>query len=172
MDKAERFLKEVLKGRGETGGISAACPSERELWAYLEGTLGPQEEAVSRHVADCDSCLESLLLAQEVRPGLGFDPVERLNEALIRKVKEFSTQQGPEKGRGPFWKHRWLFLALGCLSVSFFIPRYFLQFLLLTSIFGAKWVFDSATNRTLIVLYEAWKKKDEEKDKEELSRRR
>ena len=141
---------------------SSRCPTERELWAYLEGTLGSQEEAVSHHVAGCDPCLDSLLLAQEVRPGIGFDPRERVNEGLIRKVKGFPARKG--SGKGFFRKNRWLFLALAFLVLSFFVPRYFLQCLLLSSIFGAKWVFDSTANRTLIVMYEAWKKKGQEKE--------
>ena len=150
----------------------ADCPSERELWAYLEGALeSSQEEAISHHVAGCHACLDSLLLAQEVRPGIGFDPREGVKEDLIRKVKALASRKGSPKERVPFRKHRWLLLALVCIGTSFFVPRYFLQCLLLASIFGIKWVFDSAANRTLIVMYETWKKKGV-REKEEKTLRR
>lgn len=165
MDEAEELLKESLRERTGTPEVSSGCPSERELWAYLEGTLsGSQEEVVGQHVSGCEACLEALLLAQEVRPGIGFDPKEGVKEELIRKVKTLGGLKGPFRKKGPFHKNRWLFWALGFLTLSFFVPRYFLQCLLLAALFGAKWVFDSVTHRTLIVMHETLKKR---RDKEE-----
>lgn len=170
MDEAQRLLKEALQGRRQRRGTPSACPGERELWAYLAGDLdSAKEEALSQHVASCDACLDSLLLAQEVRPGIGFDPREGLKEELLRKVKSFPIHKGLGRQRGLFRKNRWLFLALVFLGLSFLIPRYFLQSLFLAGLFGAKWVFDSATNRTLIVMYEAWKQRARKED--ELIRR-
>lgn len=172
MDKAEKLLKEFLRARGADRGVLSCCPTERDLWAYLEGRLsGSEEEGVGHHVAACGACLDALLLAQEVRPGIGFDPREGSQEEWVRKVKGFGKKKAP-RAKGSFYKNRWLFLVLISLGLSFAIPRYFLQCLFLAALFGAKWVFDSMTNRTLIVLYEAWKKKKEEKEMEELGRRR
>ncbi len=43
--------------------------------------------------------------------------------------------------------------------MSFFLPRYFAQCLILGLLFGFKWVFDTMTTRTLIVMYEALRKR-------------
>lgn len=166
MDDAEKVLRKTLgEEKYKTQESAPDCPTEGELWAYLEGELGPvQEESISRHVAACGTCLESLLLAQEVRPGIGFDPKEGPKEELLRRVRSLASMKGSVQRKGIFRQYRWLFLSLGCIGLSFFLPRYFLQFLLLAALFGVKWIFDSATNRTLIVMYEAWRKKGREKE--------
>ena len=45
---------------------------------------------------------------------------------------------------------------------SFIIPRYFLQFIAAFVILGAKWVVDTKTTKTLIMIQEAWKRGDKD----------
>jgi len=57
-------------------------------------------------------------------------------------------------------KNIWLLLSLASIVTSFFVARYFLQFLILSVIFGLKWVLDRESLRTLIMIYTTWKKHD------------
>jgi hypothetical protein len=52
-----------------------------------------------------------------------------------------------------------IYLALAVVSfiMSFIAPRYFIQLLAATLIFGMKWVIDSRSTRMLIMIHEAWK---------------
>ena len=55
-------------------------------------------------------------------------------------------------------KNLWLFGAIAAFLLSFFVPRYFVQFLVATILLGAKWIFESVNARILIMIYEAWQK--------------
>ena len=53
----------------------------------------------------------------------------------------------------------WYFLAMAItFTLSFVLPRYFLQLLVATIIFGAKWIIDARNARILVMIYEAWRK--------------
>jgi len=156
-DPVEEVIKQRLKG--EKAALPARkrdCPTEKELWDYLNGASGKGEGRIAGHVVDCDFCLQSLLLAQEVRPGLGFGPSEGPPAGMIQKVARLA-QKG--KDWKSWKKHLWLLLSLLSIGASFLFPRYFLQCLTVGILFGVKWIFDTATTRTLIVMYEALKKR-------------
>lgn len=55
-------------------------------------------------------------------------------------------------------KNRWLIASITAFTLSFAFPPVFLQFLLAAGILGGKWIFDSENARTLIMIYNAWKK--------------
>ena len=63
----------------------------------------------------------------------------------------------------------WLALSAAFLSASFFYSRFFLQFLVIGALFGLKWIFNKESTRTLITIYNAWKR-DDDKGKKELKR--
>ena len=56
--------------------------------------------------------------------------------------------------------YKWPILALLSFVLSFVFTRYFVQFLALAVIFSLKWIFDTGSTRTLIMIYQAWRKKD------------
>lgn len=165
-DPAEDVMRERLKGEGpQAVRRHLDCPSDKILWAYLEETLPEEEEAsrIADHVTDCAFCLEALLLAQEVRPGIQFGPKTLPRpEAVAEAIRVSGKKHFPWSPRPP--KSLWLFLSLVCVGLSFLLSRYFLQFLILALLFGAKWIFDAATGRTLIVMYEALKKERHRKE--------
>lgn len=55
----------------------------------------------------------------------------------------------------------WLWLALGSFLVSFAWHRRFWQFLILTLIFGLRWALAGLQYKTLVMIYEAWRRRDE-----------
>jgi hypothetical protein len=56
----------------------------------------------------------------------------------------------------------YLVLAILFFMLSFFIPRFFIQSLVATIIFGIKWVADSRSAKMLVMVYDAWKRGDED----------
>ena len=159
-DPIEEAIKAGLEGKEKGTLPLVKCPAEAELWAYLDGSIEARlQEKIGHHVLRCDSCLSSLLLAQEVRPGIGFDPSATPSSELLTKVVSLAKKKGASKA-----KNRWLFLSLFSIGASFFIPRYFFQCLILGVIFGLKWIFDTTTNRTLIVMYDALKQKNHKEE--------
>ena len=59
-------------------------------------------------------------------------------------------------GRVPFpWSYLWYGLAGASLTLSFFMPDHFLQFLVLTLLLGGKGIVDQRARATQILIYKA-----------------
>ncbi len=67
---------------------------------------------------------------------------------------------------------KWLLGSAAALLVSFFWSRYFLQFLIVSCLLAIKWIFDAGASRTLIMIYDTWRRHDRNQDEDDrLSRR-
>lgn len=116
-------------------------PTELELSAVMSGELsGPEKAKLLDHVACCEDCLKAVVSAHE-------------------SVNSFNEKNGNRKIKGPFMKKINIYLAGAVItfSLSFIMPRFFIQFLVATMLFGIKWIVDSKSTRMLIMIYEAWK---------------
>jgi hypothetical protein len=112
-----------------------------ELADFLSGRLSPENKArIEAHLADCSTCLESMVSCHE-------------------SVKLFNNKNHPKDKKDNTMKKINIYLVLAILSftLSFVMPRYFLQFLVATIVLGIKWVVDSKTTKMLVMIHEAWK---------------
>ncbi|MFH1305668.1 MAG: zf-HC2 domain-containing protein [Candidatus Omnitrophota bacterium] len=120
--------------------MNRICPDEKILSAYLEALLSPEErKAVEKHLAGCSKCRKLLIAAHNI-------------------LKEPGLTKTAVKTRRWFIKNMWLLGSAAALIFSFLVPRHFLQFLAAFLIMGAKWITDSRTTKTLIMIHEAWKR--------------
>lgn len=55
----------------------------------------------------------------------------------------------------------WLILACGVFGLSFVFPRYFMQFLVLTVLFGFKWILEQRSAKSQILIYKALREGEE-----------
>jgi hypothetical protein len=119
--------------------------SDQDLAAFLDGSLaGHERRFAERHLAGCAACMEKAVSA--------FESVKE-----FRERGRFGHGGGKRKGRIMNKINLYLILALISFTLSFVIPRYFLQLLVGTLLLGAKWVADSKSTRMLVMIYEAWK---------------
>lgn len=133
------------------------CPTEMDLAAFVLGRLGEdQRRRIQDHLVTCTGCLDAVAHATtRPRPRDTDGPSPSTWQALSQKMKIPAQAALPSSG----WKrHRYLLLALLAFAGSFTIPRYFLQWLALALIFGGKWVFDTASTRALVMIYESIRK--------------
>ena len=117
------------------------CLTDTDLNSYLSGTLSPEKKRDAEgHLASCSGCLEKVVFAYQT-------------------VKEFNkTKQKGEKVVKSRWrKNLWLLGAIITFTLSFLVPRYFVQLLVATILMAVKWIFDSVNARILIMIYDAWK---------------
>jgi hypothetical protein len=116
---------------------TATCLSELTLSAYLDGTLkGRDREAAEEHISSCDECLRALAASYEAVAQFK----KKRKENIMKKIN-------------------WYFVGMvTSFALSFFLARYFLQFLTAAIIFGAKWIIDSKNTRMLVMIYDAWRK--------------
>jgi hypothetical protein len=133
MDKLEQVIKKYLKEKAANSGWerSEDCPSEVLLSDYLQGRLSQREkEEVERHIADCPLCLDILVVAKDV--------TKENKKHYLKTLK--------------ILKYKWPIGAGISLILSFFFPRYFLQFLIITLILGLKWAFEGEGAKNLIIM--------------------
>jgi hypothetical protein len=117
-------------------------PGDMNIADYLGGAMkGKERDEMVRHLADCRICLEKAVAAHD-------------------SVEDFRKNMQPKKRKGFSVKNINIYLVLAIISfaLSFAAPRYFLQFLVATLLLGIKWVVDSKTTRTLIMIQEAWRR--------------
>jgi len=60
------------------------------------------------------------------------------------------------------WENRWLVGAVILFALSFIVRKYFWQLTVAAGIAGVKWALDSSYARTLIMIYNSWRKGEEE----------
>ncbi|NQU95966.1 MAG: zf-HC2 domain-containing protein [Candidatus Omnitrophica bacterium] len=117
------------------------CLRDVEINDYLNGAVSEEKKAgIENHLKDCGDCLEKLAFA-------------------YKTVEEFSGKKYKgEKSMKSMWKKNlWLFASILTFTLSFLVPRYFIQLLVATILMGTKWIFDSVNARILIMIYDAWK---------------
>jgi len=116
-------------------------PAEHDLAGFLAGTVtGAARKRIERHIAACDECLAAVIAAHE---SAGTYPKKISHpERILKMLKKLNP---------------YLILALVSFSLSFVMPRYFIQLLVATLLLGIKWVVDSKTTKMLVMIHEAWK---------------
>ena len=150
----DRLIRDSIFKKIDKRGLrrSEGCPFEIVLNDYLAGKMSIGRRVVlEKHFVNCGFCLEQLDLAQKALKRKG----GRKN--MKEKLQHFSKKWG------------WFSGMAVSFGISFLFRRYFLQFLVLTVIFGVKWVFEAGSTKTLIMVYDAWRKRDKE-DADSLNR--
>ncbi len=151
------------------------CPPADTLAQYAAGGFRDYESLeIGNHVKSCGFCRELVegaflysAYAKEIKledaPARIKKTAKSLNPAYVEKERKLISY---------LKKKIWPILSLSSFTASFFVPRYFIQFLALAIILGLKWIFDRETTRTLIMVYNAWKHYDKEgkRDLEEIFR--
>ncbi|MEA3305411.1 MAG: hypothetical protein U9R52_01195 [Candidatus Omnitrophota bacterium] len=167
--KLNGALKKYFAAKAEVPEKKQSCPPAESLEMYASGKLGVDERRrIGGHVKNCKFCdglIEDALFysvyAKHVKSEAVPDRVKNKAKSLnpAYKIKE-------KKIMRHFKRNIWLALSLSSLAVSFFTSRYFMQFIILTVIFGFKWIFNGGSTRALIMIYNAWKKHDKEGSEE------
>jgi len=175
MDKTERLMKEYLGQNLNKTEKTAHCLDEQALMDYFSHKLGPEAcQNIESHLADCGFCLSQLSLILEAydihKRGKG----EKVPEESIQKAKALlKDNQGighnKMNRKRRIKKNLFLLGAIIFFVISFLVPRYFLQFLVVTLILGMRWAFESEGGRTLIMVIDSWRRRSHDQD-DEISR--
>lgn len=118
-------------------------PTESRLADYLGGGLTARErERLTDHIGSCADCLAKVVAA---------------HEAVASECGEGGkhTEGKPESMKKPNF---YLIGSIVAFTLSFLMPRHFIQLLVATLVLGMKWIVDSKSTKMLVMIYEAWKK--------------
>jgi len=116
-------------------------PNEAALAGFLDASIQETERSrVEAHLSSCDECLTAAVAADEA-------------------VEKFHKDRRSKNMRA-FFKIINIYLVISVVSfaISFAIPRFFIQSLVATLLFGMKWIADSRTTKTLVMIHDAWKR--------------
>jgi len=173
----DKILKTYFTEKIDLPERGKDCPSTEALTQYVLGAPSVGElYDIGNHVKSCKACgelIESALLYSAYGKDIKLEnvPTKVKNAA---KSLDPAYRRKEHKLMAYFKKNIWFILCMASFTASFFTPRHFLQLLILAVIFGLKWVFDKETTRTLIMVYNAWKKHDKDgaRDLEEIFKNR
>jgi len=120
--------------------MNRLCPQEEKIAEYLSGISCEEEKiALEKHFTKCSRCrklmVETFDLTKEAAIMIAFNKMIKI-----------------------FKKNIFLFLSATSLVLSFYCNKYFLQFLTASILCGFKYIIDSKTTKTLIMINEAYKK--------------
>ena len=166
---------------------AAGCPSDLELSGYVSLDISQtKREVIENHLSECFLCLDKIVSAYDGEKLLAKRKLKTPSKHLIWKAKNIdriidnftllprtqkllTTEKAVIKWLPKnFKKNKWLIASITAFALSFAFPPVFLQFLLAAGILGGKWIFDSENAKTLIMIYNAWKKGDEKEVKDML----
>ena len=170
MSKVESLIKEYLKAKLSWENIekTSDCFNEEALLNYMSQSLSPDEGVnIEKHISNCGFCLSQLDIALKAKSQDLDEEFGKVPSNFVDKANAALGLNGKKK-KVPSWI--FLVTASIALLLSFFISRYFMQFLAITLIAGIRWALDSEGGRTLIMVIDSWRHHSHDKD-QEISRR-
>lgn len=150
-------------------GINIMCLGEKTLSSYLDERLSDAErKKIEGHIADCNVCLDMLLVAYEARrkkfsawPFSGGLARTILAAAVFFKPKNRTSRAGSaEKIKKKRSELKWLFAGLFFFALSFIFRHYFLQFLAISVVLGFKWVMESEGAKRVMMIFKGIPEKE------------
>ncbi|MFH1771662.1 MAG: hypothetical protein ABH872_02495 [Candidatus Omnitrophota bacterium] len=172
MDKIDELLKQYLKANSfpDKALKTPLCPDETILSGYMQKNISNEEcEIIEAHIAGCGFCLSQLSLWLEASK-VSVKKLEKTPRTMVNNTKTRLNMENSVRQTKPIKRHSFGICALIFFIISFFIHRYFMQFLAAALILGMRWVFDSEGGRTLIMVIDSWRRHSRDDD-DEISRR-
>ena len=172
MDKIEKLIKQYLGENLDKAEKAADCLSEQVLIDYFLQKLGKEGcQNAEKHLAGCEFCRSQLDLIFEAGEADKRGKGEKVPKELIKKAKDLieADKNNSDKKtirRKRIVKNLYLLGAIISFIISFFVPKYFFQCLVVTLILGMRWAFESEGGRTLIMVLDSWRRHSHVQDNE------
>lgn len=142
--------------RGSSVMPSNRCPDDNLVAAYIEDTLQPSaREEIERHLSTCDYCLSKVNIASnsgdiQATVGRGYSSALRLKSLIVGNIP--------------------LILAMTSFALSFLIPHYFMQFVIVSAVLGVYVALEKSNALMLGKIYQLWRRGQDEKADEHIER--
>lgn len=172
MDDIDKIFKSHIsnKIRQESGQEILLCPDEATMANYICANMAADEKnAIENHMANCQTCLVRLKDAYKAQSLYKEGKLPCVPESLLQKSKAIAKTKRRTSPKG-IRKNLWLIATCVAFVLSFVFPKYFMQCLVITVLFGIKWIVESENVRTLILVLDSWRRHSHEGD-EEITRR-
>jgi len=132
--------------------VDIRCLDEKTLSSYLDERRSSMErKKIGEHIADCNTCLDMLLVAYESQ-----GRNKKCPPILKDRIKNRLGLKQPKKRH----ELKWLFAGLFFFALSFIFRHYFLQFLAIAVILGFKWVMEGEAAKRVIMIFKGIQEKE------------
>ena len=175
MDKLDKQILAYLKEEYESRLLSrenASAPEFHDLYSYLINDSDEQRSAeIIAYLQNNPEAQAFIRTARQLMEELSSAPEAKdIPAEWIRSAKNLSAPKKdiscPHCGKGisafkkPLSSQKianlcLLLLTISAFVLSFVFKRYFFQFLVLTLLFGFKWIIDQKNAKTQILVYKA-----------------
>ena len=170
-DKLEQWIEDYLESRPGGQRQNPNAPSSWDLYRYLNDELeGAELERVLAFLKDNAEGQDLVTRARELMQSEGGWENEAVPSESVKKVK--ALMRGGKKTScphcgGPITPFKkplkaqawavagWLILATAAFVLSFFVRRYFMQFLAAAVLAGVKAIVELRAAKTQILIYKA-----------------
>lgn len=152
---AEQLMLSELK-RESSVMPSNRCPDDNLIAAYIEHNLETVAlEGIEKHLASCDYCLSKVNIASnstDIPAGVG--------DIQFQASRLKSLIQGNIP----------LILSVLSFALSFLIPRYFMQFVVVATVLGIYVALEKSNALMLGKIYRLWRRGQDEKADEHIEK--
>jgi hypothetical protein len=132
--------------------MNEMCLNEKVLSSYVDERLSKAErKKIEVHIADCNACLDMLLVAHE-----SYGRAKKCTAILKNRIKNRLGLKHTMNRPGS----KWLIAALFFFALSFVIRHYFLQFLAISVVLGFKWVMEGEGAKRVIMIFKGIQEKE------------
>ena len=148
--------------------INNRCLDEKMLSSYLDERLTEAErKRIEGHIADCNICLDMLLVAYEAqRKKFSTRPLRGLARTILAATifferKNRTNQTGSvEKIKKKRPELKWFFASMFFFALSFVFKGYFLQLLAIAVVLGFKWVMEGDGVKRAVMIFRGIQEKE------------
>jgi len=155
--------------------MNERCLDEKALSSYMDERLSEAgRKKIELHIADCNACLDMLLVAHEAqrkrfstRPPRHQRWRARLARTILAATIFFESDAGAKLAKARFATPKkkrlglkWLFSAIFFFALSFAFRHYFLQFLAISIVLGFKWVMEGEGAKRVIMIFKGIQEKE------------
>ena len=132
--------------------IDNRCLDEKMLSSYLDERLTEAErKRIEGHIADCNICLDMLLVAYESQ-GRNKKCPPILKDRIKNRFNLRQAKKRPEL--------KWFFASMFFFALSFVFKGYFLQLLAIAVVLGFKWVMEGEGVKRAVMIFRGIQEKE------------
>lgn len=163
MEKLDDIILKYFEENSEpVRNRSSDEPTAHDFCRYIRGELkGALAEKMAEFIASHRWAQDMVLDVSEALSSAEHAAVPAHVEDRARSCFHGTKQAAGRKHSFPIaGLHLWLVLSIACFGASFFIPRFFMQFLAAGVLFGVKWIVEHRARKTQIMIYRALEDKE------------
>lgn len=143
-------LKAFFRSASEAANGPAGCPGADLLFRWSSGTVTDGErEALVQHAASCGACTDKIAMIEDLK-ARGFKEDELAAEFASRIQKEMRNRLRSARKPSDAGRRLWFAAFVTFMVLSFFVPQYFVQMLVLAMVAAAKWLLDTRARHVYV----------------------